>query len=346
MPPLLEVQGLEIAFYTKNGVVRAVNDISYTLDQGDTLGIVGESGSGKSVSALAMLRLLPEPPARILGGKVLLEGRDVLALPRHELHTIRGGKIAMVFQDPMTSLNPVMTIGDQIGEAVRINLQLSARAARARTLEVLAQVGIPNPRDRSGDYPHQFSGGQRQRVMIAMAISCGPKLLIADEPTTALDVTIQAQIVDLIKRLQADLRMAVIWITHDLGVVARIARRVNVMYAGSIVESGPISDIFAHPGHPYTIGLIASVPKAGMKRDEQLRFIEGSPPDLSRLPEGCAFAPRCEFRTAESLAARPALREVGPGHFVACCNVEAVRLHQRAEVTRSSRAATVGKELA
>ena len=325
MPPLLDVRDLEVAFFTKHGVVRAVNRISYTLDEGDTLAIVGESGSGKSVSTLAMLRLLPEPPARILGGEVHFAGRDLLRLPRSEMHSVRGGQIAMIFQDPMTSLNPVLTIGEQIGEAVRVNLGLGRRAVRDRVVEVLTAVGISNAAGRLGEYPHQFSGGMRQRVMIAMAISCRPRLLIADEPTTALDVTIQAQIVELVRRLQDELKMTVIWITHDLGVVARLARHVNVMYAGRIVESGPIREVFANASHPYTIGLLDSVPRAGAGRDQELRYIEGAPPDMTRLPPGCAFAPRCAYRTEHSESEIPPLQAVGPEHRAACWNVEAVR---------------------
>ncbi len=320
MAPLLEIKGLQVAFFTKDGMVRAVNGISYSLDEGDTLGIVGESGCGKSVSSLAMLRLLPEPPARIMGGQILFEGQDLLKLSLNEMHKIRGRKIAMIFQDPMTSLNPVMTIGEQIAEAVRVNLGLSARAARDRAVEVLSHVGIPRARDRYNDFPHQFSGGMRQRVMIAMAISCNPRLLIADEPTTALDVTIQAQIVDLVRRLQQELNMAVIWITHDLGVIARLARRVNVMYAGYIIESGPIKRIFGNPQHPYTIGLLGSVPQAD-GAGQTLQYIDGAPPDLIRLPQGCAFAPRCKHRTAACDQGQPALVEIKPQHLAACVNL-------------------------
>ena len=325
MAPLLEVKDLRVAFFTKDGVVNAVNGISYTLEQGDTLGLVGESGCGKSVSVLAMLRLLPEPPAKIMGGQVLLEGRDLLQIPLSRMHEIRGKKVAMIFQDPMTSLNPVMTIGDQIAEAVAVNLGASPREARERAIEALAAVGIPNPEERLRDYPHQFSGGMRQRVMIAMVISCRPKLLIADEPTTSLDVTIQAQIVDLVKRLQAELNMAVIWITHDLGVVARIAKRVNVMYAGYIVEMAPIKPLFANPQHPYTIGLLGSVPRMDTCGDQELQYIDGFPPDMIRLPPGCPFAPRCPYRTEQCTLERPELTEVAQDHWAACWNAEAVK---------------------
>lgn len=318
MGHLLSVKNLEVAFFTKDGKVSAVNSISYTVDEGDTLGIVGESGCGKSVGAMALLRLLPTPPAKIMGGEVVLQGQDLLKLPQSQMHTIRGSKIAMIFQDPMTSLNPVMTVGKQISEAVRVNLGLGARECRDRTIEVLSNVGIPRAVDRLGDYPHQFSGGMRQRVMIAMAISCRPKLLIADEPTTSLDVTIQAQIVDLVRRLQQDLGMAVIWITHDLGVIARIAKRLNVMYAGKIIEYGPIKSVFAKPQHPYTMGLLGSLPRIDSNRDQELQFIEGAPPDMVRLPKGCSFAPRCKFRSERCLVEEPQLVGVGDDHMAAC----------------------------
>jgi len=321
---LLEIRNLQVAFDTKDGVVKAVNGISYSLDEGDTLGIVGESGCGKSVSALALLRLLPMPPARIAGGEVVFQGQDLLKLPMSQMHTIRGSKIAMIFQDPMTSLNPVVTIGNQISEAVRVNLGLGSAESRKRTIEVLSNVGIPHAADRLSDFPHQFSGGMRQRVMIAMAISCNPKLLIADEPTTSLDVTIQAQIVDLVRRLQAELNMAVIWITHDLGVIARLAKRVNVMYAGEIIESGPIKRIFANPQHPYTIGLLGSVPKMDAGGGQRLQFIEGAPPDLIRLPKGCPFITRCTYRSDPCSVEHPVLKETEPQHVAACLNLEGI----------------------
>jgi oligopeptide transport system ATP-binding protein len=324
MTPLLEVKDLEVTFDTKDGIVHAVNGISYTVNDGDTLGIVGESGCGKSVSCLALLRLLPTPPAKIMHGQALFEGTDLLSVPLDQMHTFRGSQIAMVFQDPMTSLNPVMTIGEQISEAVQVNLKLSGKASRERTIEVLTHVGIPHAAERLGDYPHQFSGGMRQRVMIAMAISCRPKLLIADEPTTALDVTIQAQIVDLVKQLQQELNMAVIWITHDLGVIARLTKRVNVMYAGYIVESGPIKRIFANPQHPYTIGLLGSVPHVELDTNQDLQFIEGAPPDMVRLPQGCTFAPRCIYRADQCLRARPDLVEREPQHTAACLRLNEI----------------------
>jgi len=265
-----------------------------------------------------------------MGGQVLLEGRDLLQLPAAQRHEVRGSQVAMIFQDPMTSLNPVMTIGDQIAEAVAVNLGAGPREARERTIEVLSEVGIPNAEERLKDYPHQFSGGMRQRVMIAMAVSCRPKLLIADEPTTSLDVTIQAQIVDLVKRLQAELNMAVIWITHDLGVVARIAKRITVMYAGYIVEMAPIKRLFAHPQHPYTIGLLGSVPRMDTCGDQELQYVDGFPPDMIRLPQGCPFAPRCAYRTEQCTAERPELVQVAQDHRAACWNNEAVKSQKNA----------------
>ncbi len=326
MAPLLEVRDLEVAFFTKDGVVKAVNRISYTLEHGDTLALVGESGCGKTVGVLAMLRLLPEPPARILGGQVLFDGKDILQKKLSEMHTLRGGQIAIVFQDPMTSLNPVMTIGDQIAEAVQVNLGLGRQEARECAADLLAKVGIPRAQDQLNNHPHQFSGGMRQRVMIAMAISCRPRLLIADEPTTGLDVTIQAQIIDLVMKLQRELGMAMIWITHNLGVVARLARRVNVMYAGHIVETGLTRDVFSHPLHPYTISLLGSVPGIDLASDQELSYIEGSPPDMIRLPPGCPFSPRCPYRT-ERCAKRPELAAVTDSAAVACWQIEQV--HRR-----------------
>jgi oligopeptide transport system ATP-binding protein len=325
MTDLLEVKDLEVAFYTKDGIVRAVNRISYSLEKGDILGVVGESGCGKSVSMMSMLRLLPEPPARIMGGQVLLNGRDLLQMNSAQISRVRGGEIAIVFQDPMTSLNPVMTIGDQIAESMQVNLGISHHEAIQKTIQLLDRVGIPKAADRVKDYPHQFSGGMRQRVMIAIAISCEPKLLIADEPTTALDVTIQAQIVDLVKQLQQDLNMAVIWITHDLGVIARIAKRVNVMYAGNIIEMGPIVPVFKYPAHPYTIGLLGSLPGKQVETDQDLVFIEGAPPDMIRLPPGCPFSPRCPYQTEKCLVERPILESVGDEHQAACWNLEQIK---------------------
>lgn len=325
MQTLLEVKDLDVRFYTKDGVVKAVNGISYTMEHGDILGIVGESGSGKSVSSMAMLRLIPEPPGKIEGGQVLLEGRDLLQIKPNQMHTVRGSQVAVIFQDPMTSLNPVMTIGRQIAEAMQINLGMERGKALEEAAAVLERVGIPQAEKRLGDYPHQFSGGMRQRVMIAMAISCRPKLLIADEPTTALDVTIQAQIVDLIKRLQHELGMAVIWITHDLGVIARLAKRVNVMYAGMIVESAPIKPIFKAPAHPYTLGLLGSLPGMDLSSDQELTYIEGAPPDMINLPPGCPFWPRCGYRTEQCTKDRPELTYIADGHSAACWHIDKVR---------------------
>ena len=325
MSHLLEVKNLEVAFHTKDGAVRAVNGISYTLDAGDTLGIVGESGSGKSVSLLSMMGLIPMPPGKIEGGEVLFEGNDLLKLRGNQWAGVRGKQIAMVFQDPMTSLNPVMTIGDQISEAVTINLGLSQSEARKRTIDVLTQVGIPRAEDRVKNFPHEFSGGMRQRVMIAMAISCQPKLLIADEPTTALDVTIQAQIIDLVKKLQEQYNMAVIWVTHDLGVVARLARRIVVMYGGRIMETGPIKPMYKTPHHPYTIGLLGSVPGADKSKDVALNFIKGNPPDMVRLPKGCPFSPRCDYATEKCRELPELVPLQGMGEqLCACWNIDVV----------------------
>jgi oligopeptide transport system ATP-binding protein len=332
MTSLLQVEDLEVRFYTKDGEVQAVNGISYRMEQGDTLGLVGESGCGKSVSTMAMLRLIPEPPGKITGGRVLFEGRDLLKMRPNQMHEIRGSQISVIFQDPMASLNPVMTIGNQIAESMQVNLGVDKQQALRQSVELLEHVGIPNAADRIRDYPHQFSGGMRQRVMIAIAISCRPKLLIADEPTTALDVTIQAQIIDLVKRLQQELGMAVIWITHDLGVIARLAKWINVMYAGAIVERGPIVRIFKNPAHPYTIGLLGSLPGLDVTSDQDLRFIEGAPPDMIRLPPGCPFVPRCAYRTEQCSAERPQLVNVEPDHLAACWNLDRVRGHEGAQV--------------
>jgi oligopeptide transport system ATP-binding protein len=297
------------------------------MEQGDTLGLVGESGCGKSVSTMAMLRLIPEPPGKITGGRVLFEGRDLLKLKPNQMHEIRGSQISVIFQDPMASLNPVMPIGNQIAESMQVNLGMEKRQALIQAIELLEHVGIPNAADRIRDYPHQFSGGMRQRAMIAIAISCRPKLLIADEPTTALDVTIQAQIIDLVKRLQGELGMAVIWITHDLGVIARLAEWINVMYAGYIVERGPIKRIFRAAAHPYTRGLLGSLPGLDVTADQDLSYIEGAPPDMIRLPAGCPFLPRCEYRTERCAKERPELVDAEPGydHLAACWNLDQVR---------------------
>jgi len=290
---LLEVRDLRTYFYTQEGTVKAVDGTTYSVEEGETLGLVGESGCGKSVSALSILRLIPQPPGKIVSGQILFEGRDILKLDEDELRRIRGGKIAMVFQEPMTSLNPVLTIGRQMTEAIELHLGLKGKAARDRAAELLEMVGIPEARARLDDYPHQFSGGMRQRVMIAMAMSCNPKLLLADEPTTALDVTIQAQILEIMARLTREFGTAVIIITHNLGVVARYADRVNVMYAGKVIESAAATELYKNPKHPYTVGLLNSVPRLDQKRKEKLQPIEGLPPDLAHLPPGCALYPRC-----------------------------------------------------
>jgi oligopeptide transport system ATP-binding protein len=290
--PVLEIENLSVEFRTDDGLLRAVDGISYSIEPGETLGIVGESGSGKSVSSLAILGLVPQPPGRIASGKALFEGRDLLAMRQRELANIRGNRIAMIFQDPMTSLNPFLTIGQQLMEVTRLHLRHRYDRARKHAIEMLERVGIPSPARRLDDYPHQFSGGMRQRVMIAMALTCKPALLIADEPTTALDVTIQAQILELMKELQREEGTAIILITHDLGVVANICRRVNVMYAGRFVEEASVNDLFARPRHPYTLGLLQSIPRLDAAK-ETLTPIRGQPPDMIRLPGGCAFNPRC-----------------------------------------------------
>ena len=315
---LLEVKGLETRFFTQDGVVKAVNGISYTLDEGETLAIVGESGCGKSVGVMSLMRLIPEPPGKITGGEAYFMGRDLLKMDKEAIRHVRGKEIAMVFQDPMTSLNPVLTIGRQITEALELHMGMDKQQAQDRAIELLEMVNIPEAAGRIGDYPHQFSGGMRQRVMIAMALSCMPQILIADEPTTALDVTIQAQIVDLVQRLRDELGMAIIWITHDLGVVAGLAERVNVMYSGYIVEEAAVNDLYAMPRHPYTLGLLGSLPRIDMLRDERLVSIEGMPPDLIALPEGCPFAARCQFVMDRCLHENPSLELIAPGHKIAC----------------------------
>ncbi|MBP8975051.1 MAG: ABC transporter ATP-binding protein [Anaerolineae bacterium] len=320
MAVLMEVKDLTTRFYTDEGTVYAVNGVSYTLHEGETLGVVGESGCGKSVHALSIMGLIPKPPGDIPKGEVIFRGRDLLKLPPSKQRLVRGAEIAMVFQDPMTSLNPVLTIGRQITEALRLHLGMDNKQARERAAELLAMVGIPLAQDRLDDYPHQFSGGMRQRAMIAMALSCNPQLLIADEPTTALDVTIQAQILDLVRRLRDKIGMAMIWISHDLGVVAGLADNVQVMYAGYIVERGIAKDVYGDPRHPYTVGLLGSLPRLDRKR-ERLFSIEGSPPDMRFLPKGCPFAVRCPFKIARCEEENPTLQlvpEGRPDHVMAC----------------------------
>lgn len=315
MPSRLNVDNLTSYFFTRNGLLKAVDGVSFHIDQGETLALVGESGCGKSMTALSILRLLPEP-GRIVRGEVHLDGRDLLPLPEIEIRRIRGNDISMIFQEPMTSLNPVLTIGDQIAEVLRLHRGLSRREALQQATHSLEQVGISDPQQRLGDYPHQLSGGQRQRVMIAMALACDPKLLIADEPTTALDVTIQAQIMDLLLKLKEERRMATLLITHDLGIVASNADRVAIMYAGQIVELGSINSVFSNPLHPYTRGLLQCVPRIGEKTS--LSTISGQLPDLTKQHEGCLFAERCSCLCDTGQQQRPALKEVAENHLVRC----------------------------
>lgn len=318
MDPLLEVKDLKVQFNTLEGVVNAVNGISFTLEEGQTLGIVGESGCGKSVTVMSMLQLIQQPPGKIAGGQVLYGNRDLLALNRQEIQKVRGVEIGMVFQDPMTSLNPVLTIGRQMSEAQVFHFDISPEEAFERSIEMLERVGIPKAQDRINDYPHQFSGGMRQRVMIAMALVCMPSVLIADEPTTALDVTIQAQIVELTKDIQEQLGMSVIWITHDLGVVAELADEVIVMYAGHIVEKANVFDVFENPMHPYTIALLRSLPRVDSSSDERLMTIPGSPPDCLGEMVGCPFKPRCDFAIKRCSMENPILEMIEEGHALAC----------------------------
>ena len=315
---MLEVRDLKTHFSTPDGVVKAVDGVSFSLSEGEVLGIVGESGSGKSVTALSVMQLNATPPGYYPEGEILFEGRDLLEASERELQKIRGDDIAMIFQDPMTSLNPVFTVGSQISEAIRIHQQVSKSEARERTIKVLTDVGIANPRERATDYPHQFSGGMRQRAMIAMALSCNPKILIADEPTTALDVTIQAQILELMVGLQEEYGTAIVMITHDLGVVAQLADQVMVMYAGRAVEQGHTEDIFYDPQMPYTWSLLRSLPRLDATGQTRLLPIKGQPPSLISLPAGCNFNPRCPFARDECHSVDPALEEKKPGHHAAC----------------------------
>jgi peptide/nickel transport system ATP-binding protein len=318
---VLEVKNLQTVFFTNSGLFKAVDDVSFEVRRGETLAIVGESGCGKSVSALSIMRLVPDPPGRIVGGTVLLEGTDLLALNEAKMRQIRGNRISMIFQEPMTSLNPVMRIGDQIAEAVRLHRSMTAKETWAKAVEMLRLVRIPEPARRAQEYPHQLSGGMRQRAMIAMALACRPALLIADEPTTALDVTIQAQILTLVLDLQKELGMALILITHDLGVVAQTAQRVIVMYAGKKVEEADVETLFESPRHPYTRGLMASIPavlNSGAKADARLAEIPGTVPSLTRLPPGCAFAPRCSLAIPRCRQEYPPLQDWSGGHLAAC----------------------------
>ena len=318
---LLSVQNLCTYFYTDDGVVKAVDGVSFVIEQGQTVCLVGESGCGKSVTALSIMRLIPDPPGKIAQGRIVFNGRDLLAVSEADMRSIRGNEIAMIFQEPMTSLNPVFTVGDQIMEAVMLHQKVKTGEARERTIEMLRKVRMPNPEQRIREYPHQLSGGMRQRVMIAMALSCNPKLLIADEPTTALDVTIQAQILDLLRQLQQDFKMALLLITHDLGVVAEMANHVYVMYASKVAEHAEVKKLFERPLHPYTKGLFRSLPRLGAKKD-RLEAIPGVVPSPLNFPKGCKFWPRCPDATEQSRREEPQLRELRPGHWVACWNAD------------------------
>jgi len=316
--PVLDVRNLKTVFSTRSGEVHAVNSVSFHLKPGELLGVVGESGSGKSVTMMSLLGLLPSPPAEVREGTVMLGDKDLLKIDAETMRKVRGGDVGFVFQDPMTSLNPVFTVGFQIMEPLREHMGMSKAQARDRAVELLEIVGIPDARRRLKDFPHQFSGGMRQRVMIAIALACNPKVLIADEPTTALDVTIQAQILELVKDLRQKLGMAIIWITHDLGVIAGIADRVMVMYGGQVVEQGPVRDLFADPAHPYTRALLKTMPKLHGTRDEKLRVIEGQPPMLGRQPTSCPFRDRCAHAFDRCAQENPQRRPIGEGHDVAC----------------------------
>ena len=318
MADILKVQDLETQFYTREGTVHAVNGVSFHLKEGETLGIVGESGCGKSVTMMSMMRLIPSPPGKVVNGKAYYQDKDLLQLSDEEIRHIRGSQISMIFQDPMTSFNPVLTIGRQIAEPLETHLGMNKQQAAERSAEMLKTVGIPNPKDRLSDYPHQFSGGMRQRAMIAMALTCNPQILIADEPTTALDVTIQAQIVELVKRLRDDMGMAIIWITHDLGIIAGLADRVGVMYAGYIIEEAAVKALYADPQHPYTLGLLGSLPRLDASGRERLTSIEGLPPVLYEKPKSCPFAPRRVYKVDHCLQENPPLMTVGVDHRAAC----------------------------
>ncbi len=318
MRPLLEVNNLTTYFHTQDGVVKAVDGVSYTVNRGETIALVGESGCGKTVSALSILRLIAEPVGKIVSGEVFFNDIDILKLPPDEIRKIRGAKISMIFQEPQTSLNPVLTIGRQISECLELHRQMSKDDAVLESINLLKMVGIPHPDRRINDYPHQFSGGMRQRVMIAIAISCKPQLIIADEPTTAVDVTIQAQLLELIRGISRELNTSLILITHNLGIVARYAHRVFVMYAGKIVEHGNALDVYHQPLHPYTAGLLGSVPRLDEPRKTRLLPIKDQPPDLIALPPGCAFQPRCDYAIPQCQKEKPPLEEIDRGHYSAC----------------------------
>lgn len=325
MAQLLEVKNLVTKFYTEDGIVHAVNGISYSLDEGEAMAIVGESGSGKSVGVLSIMGLIPSPPGQVEAGSMVFNGRNVLELSEDEKRQLRGREIAMVFQDPMTSLNPVLTIGRQMTEALELHLGMNKEEADNRAAEMMTLVGIPNALDRLKDYPHEFSGGQRQRIGIAMALTCNPSLLIADEPTTALDVTIQAQIVDLVTRLRKQLGMSIIWITHDLGVVTSVVEKVAVMYSGFIVEMAEVNDLYRKTSHPYTLGLLESLPKVTAKERKRLIPIKGLPPDLLIEPVHCPFAPRCRYAIEKCWQENPPLEDIAPDHKSACFRWEDIR---------------------
>jgi len=348
MAKLLEVSNLTTRFYTEDGIVHAVNGITFDLDEGESMAIVGESGSGKSVSMKSMMGIIPSPPGRVEDGQVLFNGRDLLKLSQEEMRHVRGREMAMIFQDPMTSLNPVLTVGMQMTEALVIHLGMKQEQADERAAELLTLVGVANAADRLKDYPHQFSGGQRQRIGIAMALSCNPSLLIADEPTTALDVTIQAQIVDLVLRLKQQLGMAIIWITHDLGVIAGMVDKIIVMYAGFIVEQAPVRALYKQTAHPYAVGLLESLPKVDATTKERLIPIKGLPPDLLKEPTRCPFAPRCPYAIERCWVENPPLMQVAPGHLSACWRAEEVydglRLHEDDRIDPGLAAAVVSDE--
>jgi oligopeptide transport system ATP-binding protein len=318
MEKILDVKELTTNFYTDEGVVKAVNELSYHINKGECVGLVGESGCGKSVSALSLLRLVPYPPGVIEGGQIMFKGHNLLNLREDEMQKIRGNQISMVFQEPSTSLNPVLSIQRQLTESLELHLGMKRYEAKEESLKLLNQVGIPDPDRRIKDYPHQFSGGMQQRIMIAMALSCRPDLIIADEPTTALDVTVQAQIFELIEEMRVKFGTAVLIITHNLGVVARYVERLNVMYAGSLIETGSTDEVYARPHHPYTKGLLQSVPRLDKPRSKHIEVIEGMPPDLANLPSGCSFAERCSFVMSQCREEKPQLKEVGVNHFSAC----------------------------
>jgi len=335
---LLEVQDLKLYFKVKAGKVRAVDGVSFAIKPGEKVGVVGESGCGKSVTALSIMRLIPQPPGEYAGGSVLFEDKDLLEVPESAMRRIRGGQIGMIFQDPMTCLNPTMTVGKQIAEGLRIHLNLSGDQALKRAIALLEQVGIPDAATRINSYPHQFSGGMRQRVMIAIALACNPKLLIADEPTTALDVTVQAQILELISGIASEFGTAVMIITHDLGVVAGMTDRVVVMYAGKVVETAPTGELFANPWHPYTLGLLASVPRLDEKRHSELRTIEGAPPDLLSPPPGCPFMPRCAFARAICRTMPPLDPVAGNSAHLKACWVDVTDPKEQAYADRRRKA--------